>query len=294
MRYLAVACCSALSLGCAASAEDVGASALDCMNPTSFRFVPDTGDAEEAYLCFGFDAGAVANGTISGVRWSPPDPASAYQIHHALLYAIPSDYPDGPFACDGTPAGAVALHMWSPGGSDLMLPVDTALKLPQGTLRLGVQAHIRRVGSGPAAEARFTLCEGSPAPAHLAAFFAYASPVPAIRPLHVETSVGSCTLTAGLHLWSVWPHMHLAGKEIAVDLLRGDGTATVLVDVNPWAFHQQRTYPLSVDASAGDKLETHCTWENTTDQYILPGPRTEDEMCTTALIAWPADAANCQ
>jgi hypothetical protein len=113
MRYLAVACCSALSLGCAASAEDVGASALDCMNPTSFRFVPDTGDAAEAYLCFGFDAGAVANGTISGVRWSPPDPASAYQIHHALLYAIPSDYPDGPFACDGTPAGAVALHMWS-------------------------------------------------------------------------------------------------------------------------------------------------------------------------------------
>src|SRR5678815_568675 len=177
MRYVAVACCSALSIGCATPADDVGASALDCTNPTSFWFVPDTGDAEEAYLCFGFDAGAVATGTISGVRWSPPDPASAYQIHHALLYAIPSDYPDGPFACDGTPAGAVALHMWSPGGSDLMLPVDTALKLPQGTLRLGVQAHIRRVGSGPGAEARFTLCEGSPAPAHLAAFFAYASPV---------------------------------------------------------------------------------------------------------------------
>jgi hypothetical protein len=112
--------------------------------------------------------------------------------------------------------------------------------------------------------------------------------------MHVETSLGSCTLPAAAHLWSVWPHMHLAGKEISVDVLRRDGTTTALVDVNPWIFHQQRTYPLAVDAMAGDTLETHCTWQNTTDQYILPGPRTEDEMCTTALILWPADAAGCQ
>jgi hypothetical protein len=293
----------ALSIGCAAPAlsvpgadpaDDAAASALACTNPRSFRFVPDTGDAAEAYLCFGFDAGAPAPGTIAGVRWSPPDSESAYQIHHALLYAVPSDYPDGPVACDGMPAGSVGLHMWSPGGSDLALPADTALQLPQGTVRFVVQAHILRLGSGAVEDAGVTLCEGPPAPAHLAAFFGYASPVPAIRPMHVETSMGSCALSAGLHLWSVWPHMHLAGKEIAVDLLRGDGTATALVDVNPWNFHQQRTYPLSVDTVPGDKLETHCTWQNTTDQYILPGPRTEDEMCTTALIVWPADGVSCQ
>jgi hypothetical protein len=53
-------------------------------------------------------------------------------------------------------------------------------------------------------------------------------------------------------------------------------------------------YPLDVNAVAGDELRLACTWDNTTPNYILPGPKTSDEMCQLGLIAWPAEAASCR
>jgi hypothetical protein len=111
--------------------------------------------------------------------------------------------------------------------------------------------------------------------------------------MYLETSQGSCTLGGDVHLWSVWPHMHLLGKEVTVDWVHG-ATPNQLVQVNPWNFHAQKTYPLSVEAKLGDQLTTQCTWQNDTNSYVFGGPLTEDEMCNTALIAWPAEAAFCQ
>lgn len=270
------------------------AAELSCDNPTTLRFVPDTGGAAEAYLCFGFDARAFATSTIRAVHWQAPSSASLFQIHHATLYAVPADYPLGPLVCDGMPPGAIGLHVWTPGGSNLDLPADAGLQLPAGTQRFVIEAHTLRVGSGPVEDGRATLCQGASAPAHLAALLSYLSPVPAIRPEHTENSEGICTLGGSVHLWSVWPHMHLVGREVSVDLARTVGGTQQLVDVEPWNFHAQKTYPLAVDTSAGDVLHTHCTWQNDSDRYVFPGPLTEDEMCDTALIAWPAEAAFCQ
>jgi hypothetical protein len=118
------------------------------------------------------------------------------------------------------------------------------------------------------------------------------APVPAIRPQHVETSSGTCRLAGDLHLWSVWPHMHLTGQEITVELVAA-GAATTLVDVVPWNFLAQKRYPLAVDAHAGDEIRDTCIWNNTSDSYVFPGPLTENEMCNAAFIAWPAANATC-
>jgi hypothetical protein len=69
-------------------------------------------------------------------------------------------------------------------------------------------------------------------------------------------------------------------------LLRG-AAETRLVDVDPWEFDRQRTYPVAVAALAGDLIETTCTWSNPGDDYILPGPSSTDEMCNQALVGWP-------
>ena len=37
------------------------AAAEVCAGATTFTFVPDTGESAEAYLCFGFDAGAIGD-----------------------------------------------------------------------------------------------------------------------------------------------------------------------------------------------------------------------------------------
>jgi hypothetical protein len=159
-----------------------------------------------------------------------------------------------------------------------------------------IEAHVARNRDQPGAAgtASATLCAASPEAVHQAAFLGYSAPVPALRPMHEEESDGECELPRDAHLWSVWPHMHLAGSQISVRLRSPDGIVRPLVDVSPWRFDQQGTYRLSLDARAGDTLETHCRWRNDTDAYILPGRRTQDEMCNTGLIVWPVEAAACR
>jgi hypothetical protein len=269
-----------------------GGPAAPCLDPTEYRFVPEIGDASEGYVCFGFDPGSLASGTVGGVIWNAPA-TGALLLHHATLYAVPFDFPDGPIACDGMPAGAVGLDVWTPGASALSLPADTGLRLPPETLRFVVEAHTIRVGTGPVEDGRVTICRGPDEPAHLAALLTASAPVPAIRPEHSETSEATCVLQGDVHLWSIWPHMHLAGQEIAVDWMQADAAATSLVDVMPWNFYAQKRYPLSIDAFGGDRIATRCRWQNTTESYILPGPLTENEMCNVVIIAWPADQAGC-
>jgi len=265
----------------------------DCADPLVLSFVPDTGGADEAYVCFGFDAGLLGPATIQGVDWRPPS-GGAFILHHAKISAVPSAFPAGPVPCDGMQAGALGLHVWAPGGDNLMLPADVGLSLPAGTVSLVIEAHTLRVGSGPAQTAQVALCRGSAAPAHLAALFGLSATVPALRPHLMDSSEATCTLAGDVHLFSVWPHMHLLGTEIGVTLLgSADAAASVLVDVNPWNFHAQRTYPLDVDATGGSQIGLRCTWFNTTDNYVFAGLRTEDEMCQAAFIAWPAAAASC-
>jgi len=278
----------------ASEQHEVETQAFACLEPTKLSFTADPGDADEAYVCFGFDATAPTRAELGGIVWSPPDAASATLLHHATLYAVPMDFGDGPVPCDGMPAGAVGLHVWSPGGNNLELPADTALVIPPATQRFVVEAHVRRVQTGAARKASVSLCGASSTVAHHAAFLGYSAPVPALRPMHDEETDGACQLPSDAHLWSVWPHMHLAGREIAVSMLSASGESRTLVDVDPWSFHQQRTYRVSVDAEAGDTLQTHCRWHNDTGSYIFGGPRTEDEMCNTGLIVWPAEAAACR
>jgi hypothetical protein len=267
-----------------------GAVPADCVAPTTFAFVPDTGASAEAYVCFGFDSGALA-ATIGRVTWTPPA-SGPFLLHHAKLYAVPGDFPDGPVACDGMPADAVGLDVWAPGTSELALPPDTGLVLPAGTRRLVVEAHTLRVAAGEPRPAAVALCAGPAAPANLAALMRASAPVPAIRPHHEEASSADCALAGDLQLWSVWPHMHLIGEEIALELVQPDATQS-LVDVAPWNFLAQKRYPLAVHARAGDRIRTSCRWNNTGDAYVFPGPLSENEMCNAAFIAWPATAASC-
>ena len=283
------------ALGCTArlpAAEtDAEAGAL-CAAAATLSFAPDTGGVPEAYVCFGFDVPALAGATLGAVAWTPPT-AGPFALHHATLYAVPVDYPDGPVACDGMPAGAVGVDTWAPGVEELVLPADTGLLLPAGTRRLVVQAHTLRVGSGAPQPASVTLCAGPASPANLAAVIGMSVPVPAIRPQHVETSQGMCVLAGAVHLFSVWPHMHRIGQEVSVNLLGPESETTPLVDVKPWNFLAQRRYPLDVDAVAGDRIQTTCVWNNMSDSYVLPGLLTENEMCNAGLIAWPSASATC-
>jgi hypothetical protein len=188
---------------------------------------------------------------------------------------------------------AVGFHVWSVGGDDLELPLDAGLLLPQGTRRFVVEAHTLRAEGAAGEPGRVRICRGPSEPTHPAALMGLNAPVPAIRPMHEEISERTCALSGDFHFFSVWPHMHLVGDEITADLERALGGTTPLVGVTSWDFHQQRTYPLDVDALAGDQVRVRCVWQNPTAEYVLPGPRTADEMCNAVFIGWPGSSAFC-
>jgi len=137
------------------------------------------------------------------------------------------------------------------------------------------------------------MCTAAAPPAKLAGRFAVGAPVPALRPQHTETSSARCRLPFDLDLLYSWPHMHRLGSAFHAALLREDERLPIL-DLGSWDFTQQLTYSIDLHARAGDVIETTCVWQNDTDEYVLPGLFTKDEMCTHGVTGVPADAAYCE
>ena len=251
----------------------------------TLEFRPNVAVGEEAYLCFGFDAGAVPTAGINRIDWAPPD-GGPIALHHAKLYALPSAYPRGPIPCDQQPTGAVPLHTWLPGGGSLSLPDDVAVTPPSDTVSLVIEAHVFRGGSGEAPVARARLGLARATAAIRAGWTARSGIVPALRPHHLETSTDRCVVAAPFHVFVAWPHEHLLGRSFQAALTTGAGAAT-LIDVPSWNFAAEAPSVLDRDVAAGDLLDVTCTWFNSTDDYVLPGPKTTDEMCGLGMIVSP-------
>jgi hypothetical protein len=280
-----VGACAALSCASATPGEP---NAERC---SSFDFVPELPAQEsEAYACFAFDASAIRE-PLRRLSWDLGR-AGGVVLHHATLYTTSELRPRGSrFECDPMPLDALAVHVGVPGSESFELPPDTGMVLRPDTRSLIVEVHMYRGGQGPAA-ASLSMCTATTPPAALAGRFALGAPVPALRPRRTETSSARCRLPFDLDLLYSWPHMHRLGIEFHAALLREDERLAIL-DLESWDFTQQLTYPIDVHARAGDVIETTCVWQNDSDEYVLPGLYTKDEMCTHAVMGVPAEAAYC-
>lgn len=277
---------AALSGACGTPAEK---SAEHC---SSLAFVPELPAGEnEGYGCFAFDP-SVVRGPLRSLSWDLGR-ESGVVLHHATLYTTSELRPRGSlFECDPMPVDALAVHVGVAGSESFTLPSDTGMLLRPDTRSLIVEMHMYRSSEGAAA-ASLSLCTATTPPTRLAGRFALGAPVPALRPRHTETSSARCRLPFDLDLIYSWPHMHRRGREFHAALLRGDERVPIL-DLESWDFTQQLTYPIEVHARAGDVIETTCVWQNDTDEYVLPGLFTKDEMCTHGVTGAPAEAAYCE
>ena len=282
----------ALPISCGDPVVEQRNASTDCESALALSFVPEIAAPEsEAYVCFAFEVPGLANTIVRGVQWV--DPKGGTILHHAKLSVTSELRPtQAPFDCDPMPSDAFALHVWVPGGSPLKLPVDVGLELPPGARTLIVEAHVLRVSAAPAGTASVSLCRTVERPPKVAAWLGLQAPVPAIRPHYRESSVSRCDFSAAFHVLFAWPHMHLIGAEFHAARITPTERTPVL-DVVPWDFSEQRTYDTRFDVQPNDAVETGCTWENPTAEYVLPGIFTKDEMCSLGLIGWPREGANC-
>lgn len=292
-RAAAIAASAALGSGACACASASTPTEGDADSCRYLTFTAELGPEErEGYVCFAFEAGTdsrpITRSSIELAR------ESGLVLHHATLYTSAEARPLGrAFDCNPMPLDALAVHVAVPGSESLDLPTDTALMLRPDTRTFLIEAHLFRSSDAPAAPSRLQLCRAGSTPAKLAGRFAVGASVPAIRPHQLERSSALCRLPFDLHLLSSWPHMHRLGYQFHAALLRGDQRIPIL-DVEHWDFDQQLTYPVDIDALAGDLIESTCVWQNDSDAYVLPGIFTSNEMCTHGVMGYPSQAAYCE
>ena len=263
-------------------ARDTVSSAL------AFDVDPGVGETE-AYVCTRTSAATVRERFVREIVWTLP--SDTVRVHHATLYTTSGE---APVACDELPSRFAILHTIAPGGASLTLPEGVALHVPGDAETLVVQAHVLRFAPGGASQASVRWSSTTTVPTHTAVWLDVLAPVPAIRPHHVEVSSAACLLMGPVHLVSTWGHMHRRGRRFQGTLRRASGETVSYLDESPWDVANQPVRPLDLDAAAGDAIETRCTWENPTDEYVLPGVTSNDEMCTQGVVAWPEENARCQ
>ncbi len=102
--------------------------------------------------------------------------------------------------------------------------------------------------------------------------------------------VGHCSAAHDFHIFTLWPHMH----QIAVhQKFMLNGTALLDTDYN---FNEQKNYQMadtivhgpSAALPDGDRLETTCSYVNTTGSVVPYGESSNDEMCFTGIYRYPA------
>jgi hypothetical protein len=99
----------------------------------------------------------------------------------------------------------------------------------------------------------------------------------------------ACALPTGTRVLAVMPHMHQTGLDFEQHLLRGT-TRSPLITILNWEFGSQFFYDTPLTFQAGDRIETACTFNNTTSTTVNWGARTTDEMCFSFSYVTPPPA----
>jgi peroxiredoxin len=101
---------------------------------------------------------------------------------------------------------------------------------------------------------------------------------------------GGVELQENCRLYTVMPHMHKLGREIAVTVTPPGGKPSTLVAIKDWDYNWQETYVLKepIDLKAGTKLQVEAFYDNSASNPDSPshgrfpvffGEQTTNEMC---------------
>lgn len=201
--------------------------------------------------------------------------------------------------------GELPLISGAPGATDLKLPTDIGLRMTGGAnLLFELEIHYFNAGTrdeedGSGIEVCVTH-KKRPIAAAIHTLGRNSFMLPAHQRTDITTTCSPEAQVEPIHLMNVTPHMHLTGVHAKMVLNRKSGEVVTLHD-DAYDFLEQRSHPLPQDGSAaavvvepGDSITSTCTYDNTHDEAIPQGQRSQDEMCEMAVLAWPAGALHNQ
>jgi hypothetical protein len=220
---------------------------------------------------------------------------NAQVLHHWLLFHVLSDTgQDGQHADElvGLQTGSELLTGWAPGGNPPELPpgIGEELPPPQGFMTLEFH-YYNTTGKVQNDRSGARVCTTSKTPDNVATLTWLGTESISVAPHAMGTATGQCTpgggATQDIHLIFTSPHMHQTGTHMTTTINRAGGAPEMLID-KPFAFNDQRQYPLTAIVHPGDTLTTTCTYMNSTDVPIGFGESTTSEMCYNFILSYPA------
>ena len=259
-------------------------------------------------------------------------PDAKEQVHHVFAVVVPpqdlpafeaEDGADGRpgFPCWGAPSPQSetipprTLTVWAPGITGGALPEGTGIRIDPGS-KLAMQMHYNTINTEPVPDQsslQIRYVEEVEREAitlfflNVAWYFAGGMPIPEGDPNVTHQYTGDPTQVLGFSggggigvsgdepfaMHSVFMHQHVLGKSTSIELIREDGTETMLTDIRDWDFDWQDEYFFEEEVIIypGDQLRLTCTWDNSASnqqfvqgeqlesQYVEFGEGTVDEMC---------------
>lgn len=242
-------------------------------------------------------------------------PGNRQIVHHVLVYvdttgaAAKLDGQDGDpgYTCFGGPGIPVdysnifasldalsGIAGWAPGQRTHFLPDGIGLRIPANG-RLVMQVHYYPIGrTGPDQTSLGLYLAKSDIKKRLyqvpVVNMDFKIPPDSIKDFTTYFPGERIPLPLSAKAISIYPHMHLLGRKIKVDLLQPDGKEVPMVYENDWNFNWQGAYtyeePLTVPF--GSRVRLTCSFDNTRNNPKNPndplvtvgwGERTTDEMC---------------
>lgn len=228
---------------------------------------------KESYVCYAatLDQDAAIDGFSKGTQGF---------VHHIQFAEVLWPEPEGLSQCD-----VLFKLTWMPiflagaGASELRLDEGVGHSLPAGT-QLVAQLHLLNASDHDIhqqVEIRMHR-SASPNPRPISPWAIGSSEIN-LTPKQPGQAQNVCTMTGPVDLVAVFPHMHMLGKQLKVEVGKSLDTLKPLYARDPYDFDDQHMEKVKISLQTGDVLRVTCNYMNDTDQVAKFGESTHDEMC---------------
>ena len=227
----------------------------------------------ESYTCFA--ATLAQDEVIDGFA-----KGSQSFVHHIQFARALAPEPEGLSQCD-----VLFKLTWNPiflagaGASELRLDEGVGHALPAGT-QLVAQLHLLNATDQDIKQpVEIRMHRSRAANPKPVSSWAIGSSQINLAPKQAGRAQNLCRVNGQVELLAVFPHMHMLGKRLQVEVGKREDAMSRLYVRDPYDFDDQHMEKFKVSLQDGEMVRVTCDYENIHDRVANFGESTLDEMC---------------